>query len=412
MKYCLFLLTASLALAAPRVVVIGEAKAPPGHEVIALPATDAQFPPVGVAYRENAAAHRIWRTIHSFAPDVVLTATPMPSLAMALSGQVPVVTELPRKIAPSPLAVERARRLRRTPREVADEMAKVYGHELKDVVYIPAFAVIARHRLGANVNDLLAPYLNGQKDSLAKATSSHFSGHLVFAAVGGGAAVGRVRAAADLAIAQRAMHNEMSDSVFMGCPLLARAGQLTGERRYYTAAADHLEFMQRLCLRPDGLYRHSPMNEAAWGRGNAFPALGMALMIAALPAAERAKPLADFRKLVDALLPHQTAQGMWRQVIDDRESYEEFSATAMIAAAMHQGLRQGWLKGAPYRRAVDRAWEGIKARTASDGKLMDVCESTGKQASLEDYRRRAAIWDRDPRGGAMALLLATELLAK
>ena len=76
------------------------------------------------------------------------------------------------------------------------------------------------------------------------------------------------------------------------------------------------------------------------------------------------------------------------------------------------GLREGWLKGAQYQLAVERAWDGIKARTASDGKLMDVCESTGKQPKLEDYLRRTAIWDRDPRGGAMALFLAAELLAK
>ena len=393
-----------LAIAAPRLVVIGDAKVAKRYEVIALPATGAQFPPAGIAYRDNAIAHHIWRTIHSAAPDVVLTAKPMPSLAAALEGQVPVVTELPRKIVPSPLALERARRLRRTPRQVADELAKVYGHELNEVVYIPAFAVIARKRLGADVMPLVAPYLTGQKDSLAKPTASHFSGHLLFAEFATPEAIARVRAAADLAMAQKSLNNEMSDSVFMGCPLLARAG-------YSRAALEHLAYMQKLCLRPDGLYRHSPLDEAAWGRGNAFPALGMALMISALPEAERTKPIADFGNLVNALLRFQTNNGMWRQVIDHPTAYEEYSATAMIAAAMHIGLREGWLRGARYRKAVDRAWEGIKARTGSDGKLMDVCESTGKQPKLEDYLRRTAIWDRDPRGGAMGLFLAVELLA-
>jgi unsaturated rhamnogalacturonyl hydrolase len=40
---------------------------------------------------------------------------------------------------------------------------------------------------------------------------------------------------------------------------------------------------------------------------------------------------------------------------------------------------------------------------------MDVCESTGKQKSKADYLRRAAILGTDPRGGAMALLFATEM---
>jgi galactokinase len=41
--------------------------------------------------------------------------------------------------------------------------------------------------------------------------------------------------------------------------------------------------------------------------------------------------------------------------------------------------------------------------------LIDVCESTGKQKQLQDYLDRAALFGRDPRGGAMALLLAVEM---
>ena len=48
-------------------------------------------------------------------------------------------------------------------------------------------------------------------------------------------------------------------------------------------------------------------------------------------------------------------------------------------------------------------------RTGSDGTLLDVCESTNKQRSLDDYLRRAALTGRDPRGGAMALLFATDM---
>ncbi|MBY0506390.1 MAG: glycoside hydrolase family 88 protein [Bryobacteraceae bacterium] len=401
MRYLLCLLALSLN-AAPRVVTIGPVKAPRGVEVLALPGTDAQFPPTGVAYRENAVAHQVWRGIAGFAPDVVLTAVPMPALAVALQGQVPVVTKLPKRIEPSPMSLERARRLRRTPAQLAAELAKVYGRELNDVAYIPAFAVWGRQRLGEDVSALVAPYLNGTKDSLAKHTASHFSGHLLFAALGH---TERVRAAADLAITEQSLHNEMSDSVFMGCPLLASAGRAE-------AALAHLTFMEKLCLRKDGLYRHSPLNEAAWGRGNAFPALGLALMIPALPAPDRARPIAAFTALINALLPYQTRDGLWRQVIDHPTAYEEFSATAMLGVAIRIGIREGWLKGLRYTRAADRAWEAINARTASDGTLLDVCESTGKQKTLEDYLGRAAIYGIDPRGGAMALFLATERNSK
>jgi rhamnogalacturonyl hydrolase YesR len=203
----------------------------------------------------------------------------------------------------------------------------------------------------------------------------------------------------------------MSDAVFMACPLLAKAGKLTHERKYFGLALRHLEFMQKLCLRPDGLYRHSPLDQAAWGRGNAFPALGLALTLSDLPPADPVFPtiLASYRNHMKALAPFQDENGMWREVIDVPGSYSEFSATAMIALAMVRGIRSGWLDRTQYQPRVDRAWRALRMRISADGRLVDVCESTGKQPSLEAYLNRAAILDRDPRGGGMALLLATEL---
>ena len=47
---------------------------------------------------------------------------------------------------------------------------------------------------------------------------------------------------------------------------------------------------------------------------------------------------------------------------------------------------------------------------SSNGRtLLNSCTSTGKQKTLEDYYLREAILGHDPRGGAMALLLASEM---
>jgi hypothetical protein len=79
------------------------------------------------------------------------------------------------------------------------------------------------------------------KDSLARATSSHLSGHLIFGQLaertGDARYVQLVRKAADLGFTESGvmkesmpLHNEMSDSVFMGCPILAKVGKLTQEQ--------------------------------------------------------------------------------------------------------------------------------------------------------------------------------------
>ena len=49
------------------------------------------------------------------------------------------------------------------------------------------------------------------------------------------------------------------------------------------------------------------------------------------------------------------------------------------------------------------------ARTGAQGRLVDVCESTTRMKSLDEYLHRAATLGPDPRGGAMALLFATEM---
>jgi rhamnogalacturonyl hydrolase YesR len=234
------------------------------------------------------------------------------------------------------------------------------------------------------------------------------AGHLIFAELGDTALV---RRAADLAATGGdALYNQMSDGVFMGCPILAVAGKLTGDTRYFDQSLEQLRSMQKLCLRADGLYRHSPLNEAAWGRGNAFPALGLALALGDIPRSHPAftPMLKAFQEHMRILAPYQNEEGMWREVIDRPGVYSEFSATAMIGVAMRRGLRNGWLGAAEYQFRIARAWRAVLKRTSADGRLMDVCESTGKQKTADDYLRRAAILDQDQRGGGMALLFATE----
>ena len=112
-----------------------------------------------------------------------------------------------------------------------------------------------------------------------------------------------------------------------------------------------------------------------------------------------------------ALAPYQNRDGLWRNVVDHPGAYAEFSATAMIGYALLRGLDNGWIEGREYEQAVDRAWLAVNSRASSAGGFVDVCESTARMTSLDAYLKRAAILGQDARGGAMALLFATELMA-
>jgi hypothetical protein len=335
-----------------------------------------------------------------------------------------------------PSGREEGERLARSPRQVAEQLAVVYGKKLDQVAYIPALPLVAKLHLSElarepkyaeEVGRIVAPFLRGDKSPVPRSGSEQ-AGHLVFAELAL-RAKGKdrqrwtllCRNAADQAFASddkplpiMPFHSEMSDAVFMAGPILAVTGKLTGEGKYFDAAANHFASMRKLCVRRDGLYRHSPLCEAAWGRGNGFPALGLALALSDWPDDHPAKHelIAEFQKHMAALKPHQDAKtGCWHQVIDHPDSYDEYSCTCMIGFAMQRGIRRGWLAKNDYQPCVERAWRAIKERTSADGKLVNVCTGTGKQKTLRDYLERPAINDRDDRGGAMGMLFATELMA-
>jgi len=334
----------------------------------------------------------------------------------------------------SPARRELQRRAARTPVEVATELSRVYGHKLDSVVYIPAMALIGRMRLGeltgdsshlADVERIVAPYRDGTKLSFTpKDGGSGLSGHLVFGELadrtGNRRYVELARVAANTGfgpdgqpLASMPYHSEMSDAVFMGTPILVQTGRLTGDSKYFDMAARHTRFMLQLNLREDGLHQHSPLDpeHTAWGRGNGFPALGLALSLSDLQENSPHRPalLKAFREHLAAMRPHQDAIGMWHQIVDRPESYREFTVTCMTAFAMTRGMRRGWLGRAEYEPAVRRAWTALKQRIGPDGILVDVCTGTGKQKSRQDYFDRPAILGRDDRGGAMALLISTEI---
>jgi unsaturated rhamnogalacturonyl hydrolase len=384
----------------------------------------------------------LWRWIGIQAPDLVLvTGESGAGLVEALSqnpvgfvGRIPaqVVTargglldSVPSTIAPSETHLEVERRRSRSPRKVADELAAIYGRDFNQPTYILAMALIAQLRLGntADVLRVTEPYLNGSRDSFAMPSQSSLAAHMLFYEI---ARRTRDERAAKLVLRAAAsgftedgslrefmpLNGGWSDSFFMDIPILAKAGALSGERKYFDMAARHFAYMEKIVGRPDGLYRHQASADAAWGRGNGFAALGLALTLTDFQKDHPGYPalLAAFQKHMQALARHQDENGMFREVIDYPGAYPEYSGTSMIATAMMRGIRRSWLDASTYQRVVDRAWQGLVIRTASDGRLFDVAESTGTRGlTSKDYLRRAAILDRDPRGGAFAMIFATEI---
>lgn len=79
----------------------------------------------------------------------------------------------------------------RTPRELAEQLASIYGHNLDQVAYIPALPLVAKLRLteitgdekyAAEVRTIVEPFRAGEKSPVPKSGSEQ-AGHLIFAAL-------------------------------------------------------------------------------------------------------------------------------------------------------------------------------------------------------------------------------------
>ena len=201
------------------------------------------------------------------------------------------------------------------------------------------------------------------------------------------------------------------DDMYMITALQLQAWRATGEPRYRDRAArEMVAYLQKL-QQPDGLFFHAPDVKYYWGRGDGWVAVGMTELLRELPAKhpQRKAVLAAYLRMMATLLRHQADSGMWRQLIDHPESWEESSSTAMFTYAFVTGVKNGWLREDTYGPAARKAWIALVGYLTPDGDLREVCVGTGKKDSLQYYLDRPRVAG-DAHGQEAMLWSATALL--
>ena len=175
------------------------------------------------------------------------------------------------------------------------------------------------------------------------------------------------------------------DDMYMITALQVQTFRATGDARYLDRAALAMAaYLDRL-QQPNGLFFHTATSPRHWGRGNGWFAAGMAELLRALPPKhiQYARIMYGYQKMMAALLRHQTASGMWQQLVDDEsaQNWPETSSTGMFAFAMVTGVKNGWLPADPYGVAARKAWLALVQYLDADGNVRDVCVGTGEAAT-------------------------------
>jgi unsaturated rhamnogalacturonyl hydrolase len=208
-----------------------------------------------------------------------------------------------------------------------------------------------------------------------------------------------------------------ADDLYMGCPAMVRWSTLTKNGKYLTDAAHQIINMAQRLQDKDGVWFHaySPIKEQhspfKWGRANGWITIASIEVLSAMPEnhPDRAALLDIFRRHIDGLKKLQAPSGMWRQVLDHPELWEETSCTAMFAYSIARGVNRGWLP--PEDMAVARkAFAAICANYITpEGVVKGTCRGTNIGFKIEYYADRDRP-DDDLHGRGVVLLAGTEIL--
>jgi unsaturated rhamnogalacturonyl hydrolase len=317
----------------------------------------------------------------------------------------------------------------RSPLDVARVLAARYP-ESPSMSYISGLAWGGALRLAALTEEPrwlekprrdMQPFVDGQRPAIAEPYAlTSLAGHIGFFDWGvydrNAPGLALALDAADFIVSEHPdstvrFGRGWTDDMYMASSLLSRVGAFTEEPAFADVVGRMLvEYSARL-QREDGLFIHGVDGPHAWGRGNGFAALGLVEALTYMEAAlaDRDQVLAAYQRQMEALLPLQTEDGSWRNVLDQPTAYPELTVTAIMLTAMARGVRLGWLDGERYTPVIERAWQAVLARVSIDGTLRDVCTSTGAQATLEYYMTRPVVNGADDRGGAIVLMAALEM---
>ena len=176
------------------------------------------------------------------------------------------------------------------------------------------------------------------------------------------------------------------DDLYMSVPCLAQMGTLTGDRRYFDDAARQiLQFHSRMFVAQNNLWMHGWIQEMSphpafhWARANGWALMATVELLNELPQdhPQRTQLLNILRAHANGLRQVQAPSGLWHQLLDRPDSYEETSSSGMYVYAITRAINRGWLSRNAWAPVALRGWNGLTTKVNSIGQVEGTCIGTG-----------------------------------
>ncbi len=166
------------------------------------------------------------------------------------------------------------------------------------------------------------------------------------------------------------------DSFYMSPPFLSAAG-------YHQEALKQIKGYISLLFNPEKkLFSHiwdESKNDFArgdcWGVGNGWALAGITRVIATLPEefnAEKNELINFVKTVLDSCLGHMRTDGLFHDVLDDKDSFIETNLAQMAAYTIYKGMKAGWL-GDVYLTFAETMRNAAHAKVDDLGFVQGVC---------------------------------------
>ena len=209
-----------------------------------------------------------------------------------------------------------------------------------------------------------------------------------------------------------------ADDAYMATSFLIRMGRFTKNNKYFDEAALQLINIDKYLWCPEKqLYYHCYYTDlkrngvAFWGRANGWIMLSLADLLEAMPANHPKRPLliSLLDKQIVGASRRQNANGMWNQLLDKADSYDESSVTAMFVYSIAKAVNNKWVDSS-YASIAKTGWSVLKKQEiTADGRFTNVCVGTGISDDLPFYFNRP-VGDNEKHGLGLIIDTAVEMM--
>ena len=179
------------------------------------------------------------------------------------------------------------------------------------------------------------------------------------------------------------------DALFMGPPVLVKAGLIENQPKYLTFSDTlYQQTYKRLFNHQEHLFsrdasylwnaagegkKESNGQRIFWSRGNGWVMGGLVQILQELPANHptRAFYVGVFKEMSARLMQMQQPDGLWRSSLLDPAAYPggETSGSGFDTYAMAWGINNGLLDRATYLPAVQKAWVALNKVVSPEGRV-------------------------------------------